>query len=50
MIFLYESCDIKYKKYINKSLLLTLKDFINSDKPNLSIKIKNDYYLIKEYL
>lgn len=49
-IFLYEIIDKKYKREVNKSLLLALKDFINSDKPNLSIKIKNDYYLIKEYL
>lgn len=49
-IFLYESCDAKYKKYVNKSLVLTLKDFINSTKPNLKIQIKNNYYLVKNYL
>lgn len=48
-IFLYELCENKYKKYINKSILLSLKDFINSDKPNLYILIKDNYYLTKEY-
>ena len=49
MIFLYESCDIKYKRYVNKSLLLTLKDFINSDKPSLIKNVNSSYYLIKKY-
>ena len=49
-IFLYEIVDKKYKRYVSKSLLLALKDFINSDKPNLSFEIKNNYCLVKEYL
>lgn len=49
-IFLHEIVEKKYKRCVNKSLLLTLKDFINSDKPNLSFEIKNNYYLVKEYL
>lgn len=48
-IFLYEICEPKYKRYINKSKVLALKDFINSDKPNLYILIKKDYYLEKNY-
>ena len=35
MMFLYEYCDRKYKKHINKSVLLKLKDFIKSEKSNL---------------
>ncbi len=49
MIFLYEKCDKKYKKYINKSILLKLKDFMNSEKPNLSYSINGHYYLEKSY-
>lgn len=48
-IFLYEICDSKYKKYVNKSLLLVMKDFMKSDKPNLYHNIKDFYYLKKEY-
>lgn len=48
-IFLYEICDKKYKKYVNKSLLLVMKDFMNSDKPSLYHLIKDSYYLQKEY-
>lgn len=49
-IYLYESCHSKYKKYVTKSLLYALKDFINSDKPNLKIQVKDNYYLVKNYL
>ncbi len=49
MIFLYESCLTKYKKYINKSVLLKLKDFLASEKPNLNFLIKDNYYLEKSY-
>lgn len=48
-IFLYETCDSKYKRNINKSIFLALKDFLKSDKPNLTIKIKDNYYLCKNY-
>lgn len=48
-IFLYEICDKKYKKHVNKSLLLVMKDFMNSDKPSLYHCIKDSYYLKKEY-
>ena len=48
-IFLYEKCDRKHKKYINKSILLKLKDFINSEKPNLIYNISDNYYLEKKY-
>ena len=48
-IFLYEICDKKYKKYVNKSLLLVMKDFMNSDKASLYHLIKDSYYLQKEY-
>lgn len=48
-IFLYELADKKFKKYVNKSLLLTLKDFIKSDKTNLKYNINSNYYLIKNY-
>ena len=49
MIFLYELAEKKYKQYINKAILLALKNFISSDKPNLFILIKDNYYLTKEY-
>ena len=48
-IFLYEACESKYKRNINKSILLSLKDFLSSDKPNLVKLIKDDYYLRKNY-
>ena len=48
-IFLYEACNKKYKRNINKSILLALKDFIKSDKPNLNYLIKDNYYLTKNY-
>ena len=48
-IFLYESCNGKYKRNINKSILLALKDFLKSDKPNLNILVKDNYYLCKNY-
>ena len=48
-IFLYEKCDKKFKKHINKSILLKLKDFVNSDKPNLIYNICDDYFLEKKY-
>jgi tRNA(Ile)-lysidine synthase len=48
-IFLYELCDKKYKRYINKSILLSLVDFLKSDKPNLSKNVKDNYYIIKNY-
>lgn len=48
-IFLYESCESKYKRNINKSILLALKDFIKSDKPNLIKLVKDDYFLRKNY-
>ena len=48
-IFLYELCDKKYQRYINKSILLSLIDFLKSDKPNLSKNVKDNYYIIKNY-
>lgn len=48
-IFLYELCEKSYKKYINKSIFLTLKDYIKSNKANLYYKIAKDYYLEKNY-
>lgn len=49
MIFLYEYCDRKFKKCINKSVLLKLKEFIKSEKSNLFHLIASDYYLEKNY-
>lgn len=49
MIFLYELCEKNYKKYIVKSSLLTLKNYLKSDKSNLYYKIADDYYLEKNY-
>ena len=49
MIFLHEYCDRRYKKFINKSVLLKLKEFIKSDKSNLYHLISNNYYLEKNY-
>ena len=49
MIFLYEKCKPKYTNKVKKSLLLTLKDYMCSKKPNLSYRIEDNLYLIKKY-
>lgn len=48
-IFLYELCNSKYKKYINNSYLLSLKDFFNSSKSNIKRNVYKNYYLVKKY-
>lgn len=48
-IFLHEIVLKKYKQFVNRSLLLVLKDFMSSDKSNMYYNVKENYYLVKEY-
>lgn len=48
-IFLYELCDKKYRKYINKSIFLTFKSYLKSQKSNLFYLIHDNYYIEKSY-
>jgi len=48
-LFIYEAIDRKYHRFVNKALLTNFKDFLVSDKPNLTYHIENDYYLEKSY-
>ena len=49
LMFLHELCDKKYKKYINKSFCISLKEFISSKKPAIQRLVSNNYYLVKKY-
>lgn len=49
MIFLYEACERKYRKHVNKALFLKLKSFLVSNKANAFYEIYSNYYLIKNY-